>query len=90
MRKLAVQGAPSICIADITVEQPGHGFFEVLCNQFEATTDCSTQAEALFVENVSNRRFATWLKCRGFLQCPYSDPALPTLYLTCPRPFRNR
>lgn len=78
--KQAVRGAPSICIADITVEQPGHGLFTTLCDQFEAT-GAPANAEALFVENVANSRFAAWLQRRGFVRCPDSSLALPTLYL---------
>lgn len=79
--KPAVGGAPSICIADITVEQPGHGFFTALCDKFEAT-GIPADVDAMFVENVANSRFAAWLTRRGFLRCPYSSPAAPTLYLT--------
>ncbi|NDZ17206.1 hypothetical protein C7T35_37500 [Variovorax sp. WS11] len=85
MLKAAVQGAPSLCIADITVAQPGCGLFSALCDQFEAA-DCPIHAQALFVENVTNRRFIGWLERRGFLLCPHSNlQLLPTLYLACAR-----
>lgn len=80
MCKPAVGGAPSICIADIAVEQPGHGFFTALCDQFEAT-GVPANVDALLVENVANSRFAAWLTRRGFVRCPYSGPEAPTLYL---------
>lgn len=80
--KPVVQGAPSICIADITVEAPGHGFFASFCDRFEAP-DCTLGARVLFVENVANARFVSWLERRGFGRSPHSDPLLPTLYLVC-------
>jgi hypothetical protein len=78
-----VHGAPSICIADISVEQPGRGLFTALCDLFEAT-DCPAHAHALFVENVANPRFMGWLTRRGFSMSPHSHPQAPSFYLVRP------
>lgn len=82
--KPVVHGAPSICIADIVVERPGHGFFGKFLDQFVAE-DCLLRARGLFVENVANPRFVAWLERRGFLRSPCSNPSLPTLFLLCER-----